>query len=322
MSEYKNVEKPFLEKLKNLNWRIIDQGDYGIPQDPVESLRTSFKEVTLKQEFIKAVKKINIIDGEEWLTDKQLEDLYNGTIANEKGNLSLLEANRKVFEKLIGITKTTVAKNEITGEENPLVKLIDFKNWDENEFIAINQFRIVTPGGPREGIIPDIVLFVNGLPFTVIECKDVDVADPISSAVEQIMRYANTRGDDFGFKEGEERLFHYNLFSIATHGEEARIGSITGDFEYYLNWKDIFPNVYKNIEIISYAVEEKARYQNNGLYNDPRVRQEVLIKGILNKEILLDILQHFTLFMELKEGVEVKIVCRYQQYRAVGKILD
>jgi type I restriction enzyme R subunit len=322
MSEYKNVEKPFLEKLRNLNWRIIDQGGYGIPQDPVESLRTSFKEVTLKQEFIKAVKKINIIDGEEWLTDKQLEDLYNGTIANEKDNLSLLEANRKVFEKLIGITKTTVAKNEITGEENPLVKLIDFKNWDENEFIAINQFRIVTPGGPREGIIPDIVLFVNGLPFTVIECKDVDMADPISSAVEQLMRYANTRGDDFGFKEGEERLFHYNLFSIATHGEEARIGSITGDFEYYLNWKDIFPKEYKNIDIVSYAAEEEARYQNNGLYNDPRVRQEVLIKGILNKEILLDILQHFTLFMELKEGVEVKIVCRYQQYRAVGKILD
>lgn len=322
MAEYTNVEKPFLEKLKDLNWRVIDHGSFGIPQDPAKSLRTSFKEVTLKQEFIKAVKKINTINGKPWLSDKQLNDLYNETIATEKTNLSLLEANKQVFEKLIGVTKTTVAKNEVTGEENPLVKLIDFKHWENNEFVAINQFRVVTPGGPRAGIIPDIVLFINGLPFCVVECKDVDVADPISSAVEQIMRYANTRDDDFGFKDGEERLFHYNLFSIATHGEEARVGSITGDFEYYLNWKDIFPEVYRNIDLLNYAAEETARYQNNGLHNDPRVRQEVLIKGILNKEILLDILQHFTLFMEIKEGVEVKIVCRYQQYRAVGKILD
>ena len=322
MAEYKNVEKPFLEKLKDLNWRVIDQGSFGIPQDPAKSLRTSFKEVTLKQEFIKAVKKINVVDGVAWLTDKQLDDLYKETIATEKANLSLLEANKQVFEKLIGVTKTTVVKNEVTGEENPLVKLIDFKDWDSNVFVAINQFRIVTPGGPREGIIPDIVLFVNGLPFSVVECKDVDVADPISSAVDQIMRYANTREDDFGIKEGEERLFYYNLFSIATHGEEARVGSISGDFEYYLNWKDIFPEVYRNLDMLNYAAEETARYQNNGLQNDPRVRQEVLIKGILNKEILLDVLQHFTLFMEIKEGIEIKIVCRYQQYRAVGKILD
>jgi type I restriction enzyme R subunit len=322
MAEYTNVEKPFLEKLKDLNWRVIDQGSFGIPQDPAKSLRTSFKEVTLKQEFIKAVKKINIVDGEAWLTGKQLEDLYSETIAAEKANVSLLEANKQVFEKLIGITKTTVAKNEVTGEDNPLVKLVDFKYWENNEFVAINQFRVVTPGGPREGIIPDIVLFVNGLPFCVVECKDVDVADPISSAVDQIMRYANTREDDFGIKEGEERLFHYNLFSIATHGEEARIGSISGDFEYYLNWKDIFPEVYKNIDVLRYAAEETERYQNNGLHNDPKVRQEVLIKGLLNKEILLDVLQHFTLFMEIKEGIEIKIVCRYQQYRAVGKIID
>ncbi|MBI9041960.1 HsdR family type I site-specific deoxyribonuclease [Lutibacter sp.] len=322
MAEYKNVEKPFLEKLKQLGWQVIDQGSFGIPQDPAKSLRISFKEVTLKQEFIKALKKINLADGIEWLTTKQCEDVYAEVIATEKANLSLLEANKTVFEKLIGKTKTIVAINEVTGEQNPLVKLIDFINWDNNSFIAINQFRVVTPGGPREGIIPDIVLFVNGLPFSVIECKDVDVSDPISESINQIMRYANTREDDFGTKEGEERLFYYNLFNIATHGEEARLGSITGDFEYYLNWKDIFPEVYKTFDINSYAEEEEIRYRNNGLHKEPKVRQEVVIHGLLNKEILLDVLQHFTLFMEIKEGVEVKVVCRYQQYRAVGKILE
>jgi type I restriction enzyme R subunit len=117
-------------------------------------------------------------------------------------------------------------------------------------------------------------------------------------------------------------LFHYNLFSIATHGEEARFGTITGGYEYYLNWKDIFPEDYKNIDIQTYDDEEKIRYQNNGLHKNPDVRQEVVIQGMLNKQILLDVLQHFTLFMEIKQGIEVKIICRYQQYRATGKIIN
>jgi len=317
MAEYKNVEKPFLNKLKQIGWDIIDQGNYGIPKDPAVSLRTSFKEVTLKQVFIEAIKKLN-----PWLTATQLLEVFDTVTAAEKSGNSLLEANKEVFERLIGTTKTTVSRNEQTGEIDPLVKLIDFKDWQANSFIAINQFRIVTPGGPREGIIPDIVLFVNGLPFSVVECKDVDVAEPISNGIDQIMRYNNTREDDFGTKEGEERLFHYNLFSVVTHGEEARLGTITGSFEYYLNWKDIFPEVYRDFDINRYAAEEEERYGSNGLHLAPAVRQEVVISGLLNKEILLDVLRHFSLFMEIKEGHLIKVVSRYQQYRAVGKILE
>lgn len=317
MAEYTNVEKPFLDRLKQLGWDVIDQGSFGIPQDPATSLRSSFKEVTLKQTFLEAIQKIN-----PWLTDKQSEDVYVIVISAEKSGLSLLEANKEVFERLVGTTKTTVAHNEVTGEQDPLIKIIDFKDWKNNTFTAINQFRVVTPGGPRQGIIPDIVLFVNGLPFGVVECKDVGVADPLSSSIDQIMRYANTREDDFGTKEGEERLFHYNLLCIATHGEEARIGTITGDYEYYLNWKDIFPEIYRSFDIDNYAEEETVRYGANGLTNVPKVRQEVTIAGLLNKEILVDVLRHFSIFMEIKEGVLIKVVCRYQQYRAVGKILE
>jgi type I restriction enzyme R subunit len=322
MAEYKNVEKPFLEKLKELDWKVIDQGSFGIPQDPTKSLRNNFKEVTLKEEFIKAVKRINTINGAQWLTDIQTEKIYQEVTATEKSNLSLLEANKKVAEKLIGKTKTTVAKNELTDEQNPLVKLIDFDNWNNNTYTAINQFLVETPGAARQSIIPDIVLFVNGLPLAVIECKDVDIADPLSESINQIMRYANTRDDEFGTVEGEERLFHYNLFCIASHGEEARFSSITGDFEYYLNWKDIFPETYKTIDINSYSNEEKIRYGASGLNKQPKVRQEVTIHGLLNKEVLLDVMRHFTVFLEIKAGVVIKIVCRYQQYRAVGKILE
>ncbi len=321
MAEFKNVEKPFLEKLHALGWDIIEH-DFGIPHDPGISLRTSFKEITLKEVFKESVKRINKVNGTEWLTDKQLDDLHDEVTSTERGALSLLEANTIVFERLIGKTKTTVSKNEITGDTNVLVKLIDFDDWENNSFIAINQFRLITPAAPREGIIPDIVLFVNGLPLVVVECKDVDVSDPISEGVIQIQRYSNTRDDDFGIKEGEEKLFHYNLFSIATHGIEARCGTITGDFEYYLNWKDIFPVHYKTFNIAQYAAEEEIRYGKFGIKKEPQVRQEVAIHGMLNKEILLDIMRHFTLNKTFDNGNTAKIICRYQQYRAVGKIIE
>ncbi|MEO7489756.1 MAG: HsdR family type I site-specific deoxyribonuclease [Ferruginibacter sp.] len=300
MAEYINVEKPFLDKLHQLGWQVINQG-LGVPQEPAKSLRDNFKQVLLPVEFKKAIKKINTTpDGRKWLTDKQLEEILF-EIQNFAGK-SLHEANKEVHRLLL--KGTSVARNELTGEQDPTVRLVDFKNYANNSFIAINQFRLLTPGASRQGIIPDIVLFLNGLPVVVVEAKDFDVAEPLSEAFLQVTRYANTRDDDYGMKEGEEKLFHYNIFSIITHGREARVGTISSDFDFYNNWVDIFPEEYKTV---AYPPDEE--------------RQEVLILGMLNKEILVDILKHYTLFMEIKKGVEVKIVARYNQYRAVGKII-
>ena len=268
MAEYINVEKPFLEKLKQLGWQVIDQG-IGLPGNPEKSFRKSFREVVLEDEFKKAVKAINkTADGQEWLTDDQLDAVFD-EITSHHGK-KLFEANKDIFQLL---TKNTrVRENTVTGEQDPIVRLIDFDNWDNNSFIAINQFRIKTPGGPREGIIPDIVLFVNGLPFIVVECKDIDVTEPLSEAEIQIRRYSNRRDDVFGIKEGEERLFHYNLFSIITHGEEARFGTISADFEYYYNWKNSCLNYLLHLGLIkktgfhffTYSNSYMAYYEGNG----------------------------------------------------------
>lgn len=300
MAEYINVEKPFLDKLRQLGWQVINQG-LGVPQEPGRSMRENFKQVLLPKVFKNSIKAINkTADGREWLTNKQLDEILF-EIQNFAGK-SLQEANKEVHRLLL--KGTSVSRNELTGEQDPTVRLVDFRFHENNSFIAINQFRLLTPGASRQGIIPDIVLFLNGLPIVVIEAKDFDVAQPLSEAYSQISRYANTREDDYGFKEGEEKLFYYNIFSIITHGHEARVGTISAEFDFYNNWVDIFPEEYKTVQ-----------------YPPNEERQEVLIHGMLNKEILLDILKHFTLFMEIKKGVEVKIVARYNQYRAVGKII-
>ena len=301
MSEYSNVERPFLEELRRLGWEIIDHGCGVIPQDPATSKRTSFQEVILEKVFRESLKRINVTaDGKSWLTERQIDEVLR-ELSRQPGK-QLLEANRTIFDLLT--RNTTVQRNELTGEQSPLVRLVDFKHPEKNSFIAVNQFRIDTPGASRSAIIPDIVLFVNGLPFVVIECKDKDVAEPLSEAFIQINRYSNRRDDDYGVQEGDERLFHCNLFSIITHGSEARFGTITGEFDHFLNWKDIFPEEYRTIQV-----------------SPGEERQEVLIHGVLNKAILLDVLKNFTVFMEVKKGEVAKIVCRYQQYRAVGKMI-
>ena len=133
----------------------------------------------MPEEFKKAIKKINVTDdGREWLTEKQLDEILF-ELQNFPGK-SLHEANKEIHRLLL--KGTSVARNEITGEQDPTVRLVDFKNYDNNSFIAINQFRLLTPGASRTGIIPDIVLFLNGMPVVVVEAKDFDVAEPLSEA--------------------------------------------------------------------------------------------------------------------------------------------
>lgn len=297
MSEYTNVEHPFLEKLREIGWQVIDKGSGGIPQDPAETLRNSFDEVILQEEFDKKIRELN-----SWITKEQIDYCYHKISDIDE---PLMDANRHIHNMLLeGIHLLT--KNEETGEENPTAKIINFDNYQKNSFIAINQFRVDT-NNTKPFIIPDIVCFVNGLPLVVIECKDEDVSEPMSEAYDQIKRYANQRliDDPFaeGISEGCERLFHTNLFSVITRGVEARCGTISADFDFYLNWKDIFPEEYAD-----------------GINIEPSERQEILIKGMFNHEILIDIYRNFTLFTQ-KNEITRKIICRYPQYRAVGKMI-
>ena len=297
MFEYTNVEHPFLEKLREIGWKVIDKGNGGIPQDPAETMRTSFSEIVLKEEFYQKLKDLN-----DWITEEQKDYCYRRITEIDK---PLIDANHEIHNMLLeGIHLPT--KNEVTGEDNPTAKIINFNHYKENSFIAINQFRVDT-NNTKPFIIPDIVCFVNGLPLVVVECKDEDVSEPMSEAYDQIKRYANQRviDDPFaeGIEEGCQRLFHTNLFSVITRGVEARCGTISADFDFYLNWKDIFPEEYAE-----------------GINIDPAERQEILIKGMFNHEILIDIFRNFTLYMHRDDTI-IKIICRYQQYRAVGKML-
>ena len=306
MSEYLHVEKPFLDQLAALDWFVIDQGHGIIPTDPAESLRSSFRQWMLPDVFRAAVRSINRADdGAMWLTDRQLDDLRDQLL--RQPNLGLLEANEAVQALLF---KAQVDVNEITGEEDPVVQLIDFDRPERNQFHAINQFRIDTPGCVKQCIIPDIVLFVNGIPLVVVEAKvgDPNTANPMYEAFVQLLRYRNGRPETAraGLREGEPRLFHTNLLLIRTCGEKAEFGTITSGSEHFYAWKDICSEAHR-------------------VYMPPlgeEREQELLIRGLLAPETLLDVLRTCSVFMDTDSGARIKVVSRYQQYRAARKIVE
>jgi len=306
MSEYLHVEKPFLDQLSALGWTVINQGQGFIPSDPAKSLRSGFREWILPEVFRDAVRSINLTsDGKPWLTDRQLDDLRDQLL--RQPNLTLLEANEAVQKLLF---KAQVDVNEITGESDPVVKLIDFAHPERNQFHAINQFRIDTPGCVKSFIIPDIVLFVNGIPLVVVEAKigDPNTANPMYEAFVQLLRYRNGRPETVsaGLREGEPRLFHSNLLLIRTCGEKAEFGTITSGYEHFYAWKDIWP--------------ERNRDSTPPLGVERE--QEVMIQGLLAPGTLLDVLRTCSVFMDTNSGRRIKVVSRYQQYRAAQKIVD
>jgi len=301
MSEYTEVEQPFLQQLAQQGWQAIDQGQ-GIPQDPSISLRGNFREWLLPEVFNQAVSALNkMATGQQWLNVNQLLDLQSQIL--RQPNRTLLEANEAIQSLLF---KAQVNENEITGEQDPVVKLIDFVHPENNQFHAINQFRIDTPGCVKQFIIPDIVLFVNGIPLIVVECKlgGPNCANPMQEAFVQLQRYRNARKATLqaGLKEGEARLFHSNLFVIRSTGVEADYGTVTSGEEHFYGWKTLWP-------------------EDEGLAKEMNQQQQ-LIAGMLNKQNLLQILRTSTVFMDTDSGPRIKVVCRYQQFRAANKILQ
>ncbi len=306
MSEYSHVEKPFLDQLRALGWEVIDQGE-GFPAAyPAVTLRTGFRELIMPQVFRDSVRAINRApDGNPWLTDRQLDDLRDQILRQPKKEL--LEANEAVQALFF---KAQVDRNEVTGEADPIVKLIDFENPERNRFLAVNQFRVDTPGCVKSCIVPDIVLFVNGMPLVVVEAKigDPNTANPMYEAFRQLVRYRNGRADtaDAGLREGESRLFYTNLLVVRTCGESAEFGTISSEYGHFFAWKDIWP-------------------ESNRKYVPPlgvERGQEKLIQGLLAPETLLHVLRTCAVFMDTPDGRRIKVVCRYQQYRAARKIME
>ncbi|MCD2450133.1 type I restriction endonuclease subunit R [Methylicorpusculum oleiharenae] len=199
-----------------------------------------------------------------------------------------LLANNETFHRLL-TEGVKVSYQQDGAERGGLVSLIDFANPDNNDFVVVNQFTVIEIHQNKR---PDLLLFVNGIPLVIIELKNAT----IKSAYKQLETYKHTI----------PCLFTSNALLVITDGLEAKAGSLSAGYSRFMAWKTADGKVEA-----SHLVSQL----------------ETLIKGMLNKSTLLDLVRHFIVFEKSKRedpetGVisihTVKKVAAYHPYYAVN----
>ncbi len=200
---------------------------------------------------------------------------------------SQVQNNRRMHRMLVDGVEVEVARDggQVRGE---LLRLVDFADVDANDFLVVNQFTVKDGQYTRR---PDMVVFLNGIPVAVIELKNAaDENATIWSAFNQLQTY----------KAQVPALFVYNALLVVSDGLEARLGSLTADKERFAPWRT-----------------------EDGAVEAPKssLEMEVLLKGVFQKNTLLEYLRHFIVFEE-DHGELSKKIAGYHQFYAVQRAVE
>lgn len=334
--EVEKVELPAIEQLTRLGWNYLP-GSALVPTaaDAVPGAesgeRSYYRDVVLSKRLEAAIVRLN-----PWISDENLRKVIREfTHPNHTG---LMEYNQSIYDLLVNYL--SVEQDLGAGRKGQTVKVIDFDNPDNNEFVCTNQFKVE---GINQNIIPDIVCFVNGLPLAVIECKSPYIADAVAEGINQLRRYANLRSPEDD--EGAQKLFWYNQLMVSTCRDQAKVGTISSSAQHYGDWKDAYPFTDADIRAMvqqprtvatgtasdshkigdvpspEYLVAAKQIASGAGVASSEVTPQQRLLAGMFNPASFLDLMQNFTLY-EPVDGRLIKKVARYQQYRAVNKVIE
>ena len=288
-----SIEQYAMELFQSLGWEYVFGPEIAPDAEKINfgvARRKSFEDVLLLVILEKNLKLIN-----PQIPDDAIHDAIK-TISNLPNHFPNLMSNNEAFHRLLteGIPVTYRKNGEEKGD---IVKIIDFENPENNEFHTINQFTVIENHINKR---PDIVLFVNGIPLVVIELKNpADENATIRSAYNQIQTY----------KQTIPSLFTYNEIVVISDGFEAKIGSLSAGYDRFTAWKSM-----------------DGSHEASHLVN----QLEVLIKGLFNKDTLLDFLRFFIVFDKSKAEDEsgqtivklTKKIAAYHQYYAVNKAVE
>ena len=254
---------------------------YGPDLAEGDSKEREYTEVVLQQRLKNAIDKLN----PEIPSDAK-EEAFKKALRTT--TISLFE-NNQAFHRMLteGIdVKFSIGDGKAKTDK---VWLVDFSNPAKNEFLAINQFTVIENHNNKR---PDIVLFVNGLPLVVIELKNaIDENADTKAAFNQLQTY----------KQLIPSLFTYNAFLIVSDGWFAKGGTLSSDYSRFMEWKTA-----DGEKIVNTQTEPE---------------MEPMIKGLLNKRTLLDVIRHFIVYEKTKEKT-IKKIAAYHQYYAVNKAIE
>ena len=205
-------------------------------------------------------------------------------LTRDRSAMGVVAANREVYALLKEGLTVSVPDRDHGGQKTERLRVIDWEQPANNDFLLVSQMSVV---GQLYTCRPDLIGFVNGLPWVVIELKKPGV--PARNAFDENLTH---------YKSEIPSLFWYNALVIASNGTESRVGSLTADWERFFEWKRI-------------AREDEPR----------RVSLEVLLRGTCDPGRLVDLVENFTLFSEHKSGV-VKILGQNHQFLGVNNAIS
>lgn len=282
------IEQAALSWLSELGYSILFGPDIAFGE--LFSERNSFGDVVLIERLRAALMEINRHIPPEALNEA-LKKIIR--VANDSPNL---ETNNHRFHRLLidGIPVEYRADDGRLVHDNAM--LVDFTDHSKNDWLAVNQFTVIeggkqAPTGEEDNRRPDIVIFVNGLPVAVIELKNpVDEKATIDKAFNQLQTY----------KKEIPSLLAYNEIMVVSDGLEAKVGTLTSGREWFLPWRTV---------------------KGDDLAPSGSPQLEVLIKGIFDKQRLLDLIRNFIVF-EIDGDKVNKMAAGYHQFHAVNHAID
>ncbi len=256
------------------------------------------------------------IDTDQWSLSRSLDSFINEellldrlTVINPGVKTDILEQaiamlknidNPSLFERNHIVHKWLtdgIQVEDYHSDVNPLIRFIDFDNIKNNVFQVANQLKFKESRNLR---IPDVILFVNGIPLVIFELKSIEYDEDtfIERAYEQLGR----NGEADGYRFDIPTLFNYNAFLVISDGANNKVGTLTSDITRYNEWK---------------SIDGEAGYKKNYAY-----KLDVLLEGLLKPERLLDVIKNNLFFMNSDKEKPVKILSQYHQYFGVKKAYD
>ena len=280
-------ENPAIDHLTRLGWTYL-------PPELLDPERESLKQVVLLKRFSTAIKRLN-----PWISEDNLHKAVR--VITGLQATSLIEASQKLHTAL---TYGTALEQDLgEGKKNHSIRFFDFDSPTQNDFVVTRQFRVQ---GPKKNIRTDVMLFVNGIPLAIIECKSPTLGESWKhEALDQFSRYQEM--EDRYHELGTPKLFETMQLLIATCGQAAFYGTVLTPHRFYVEWKTPYPKAVDDLE------RELGRKPN---------AQEVLFEGMLTPTNLLDLFRNFIVFeKDKKTGKTLRKVCRYKQFAAVNKAI-
>jgi type I restriction enzyme R subunit len=292
LTESYMVENSAISWFKEIGYLYVP-GSELIPEN---GERESYRDVILKKRFIQAIKKLN-----PSLTDNLAEEVYEKV--RNIDHPDFIIKGKIFYQYLTEGVKLTYREGK--EEKTRLVKLIDFKNPENNEFLVANQFEVEYYHQNGVHRRPDLVVFINGIPIAIFELKGFNSNQTAKDAY-----------NDHQVKMKDiPQLYLYSQVIVASDGYETKYGSPQSGWERFFYWEGIFSDDDVKKEEIT-----KGSYRY--LYQGKELNSlEILIKGLFRKEHITEFMNDFVFYDKTDEGY-VKKIATYYQFYAVKKAIE